>query len=428
MAIVRSIHRLVACLLIVMSVAGCQSAAPDAWTQWGGQNRDFRAPASRLASDWPEAGPRQLWTRQLGDGYATIVTDTRRLYTMYRTDDGTEVIVALQPDTGATAWERRYPAPLVDEGEQKRHVTEFGNGPQSTPLLAYGRLYTLGYTGMLSCLEPATGKVIWSHDLYNELGGNFLRFGYSASPIAYDGRIIVPVGGKTSDGTANGLVAFDADDGMIAWRSTDLDSGHSSPILVDMDGEDLLVFYMDNGFFAACPKTGDIRWTYEPQGKFSAAIMSPVGCPDNVVFFQVGGDEQGGCAVKLSKAGEQVRAERLWFNSKIKSALHSPVRIGNTLYGQEGRSEFLVAFDGTTGEVLWKQRGFEQSKCLAVGNQLIILDGKGMLTLATPTREGLDVNASAKLLGDRSWSTPTLSGTTLFLRDNDHIMAVDLGA
>jgi outer membrane protein assembly factor BamB len=49
-----------------------------------------------------------------------------------------------------------------------------------SPLLVNGLLFTINDTGIVSCLEPASGKIVWQE----RIGGNF-----SSSPITADGRI-----------------------------------------------------------------------------------------------------------------------------------------------------------------------------------------------------------------------------------------------
>ena len=49
-----------------------------------------------------------------------------------------------------------------------------------------------------------------------------------------------------------------------------------------------------------------------------------------------------------------------------------------------------------------------------------------VLVLATPTDTGLTVHAKANVLGARAWTAPTLSGTTLYVRDLKQIVALDL--
>ncbi|MGH7492121.1 MAG: hypothetical protein ACREOO_06965 [bacterium] len=54
------------------------------WLQWGGPNRNFRSESKGLATSWPASGPRELWSRALGEGHSSIIVDSDRLYTMYR--------------------------------------------------------------------------------------------------------------------------------------------------------------------------------------------------------------------------------------------------------------------------------------------------------------------------------------------------------
>ena len=48
---------------------------------------------------------------------------------------------------------------------------EAGLGPHSTPLMVGDLLYTVGSIGKLHALDKKTGKVVWSQDLYKDLGG-----------------------------------------------------------------------------------------------------------------------------------------------------------------------------------------------------------------------------------------------------------------
>ena len=73
-------------------------------------------------------------------------------------------------------------------------ATGHGKGPKSTPLLAAGRLYTLGITGVLSALDAATGKVAWRHGFDKEFGPP-PDFGTAMSPIFDSGLLIAHVGG-----------------------------------------------------------------------------------------------------------------------------------------------------------------------------------------------------------------------------------------
>src|SRR5688572_22956412 len=54
-----------------------------AWTQWGGPRRNFQTEASGLRDTWPDAGPRVIWKRALGEGYSSVITEGTALYTLY---------------------------------------------------------------------------------------------------------------------------------------------------------------------------------------------------------------------------------------------------------------------------------------------------------------------------------------------------------
>src|SRR5438046_1763486 len=55
------------------------SAAPE-WPQWGGPHRNFKVVSGTLKESWPAGGPKQLWSRPLGDGHSAILVDNGKLY------------------------------------------------------------------------------------------------------------------------------------------------------------------------------------------------------------------------------------------------------------------------------------------------------------------------------------------------------------
>lgn len=124
------------------------------WPQWGGPNRDFRA-ASLTLAPWPASGPKILWKRTLGDGYASFVSDGKAVYTTFRKGERTAV-VALNPETGATVWETAFDSPFI-KGEMNPSM---GTAAASTPLLSGGRLYAVTFTGLLVALDRASGRTI----------------------------------------------------------------------------------------------------------------------------------------------------------------------------------------------------------------------------------------------------------------------------
>ncbi len=87
----------------------------------------------------------------------------------------------------------------------------------------------------------------------------------------------------------------------------------------------------------------------------------------------------------------------------------------------------MVGLDAKTGKPVWRERGFAKATLLYADGKLIILDEDGQLALATVTPEGLNVHSKCEIAKPTSWAAPTLVGTTLYVRDREHIMALDLG-
>ncbi|MCA1563670.1 MAG: PQQ-like beta-propeller repeat protein, partial [Acidobacteria bacterium] len=182
----------------VLAIAGAV-AAPAAqagsWLQWGGPNRNFILPASgTLATRWPASGPKQLWSRALGEGHSAIVAEHGRLYTMYRPAGWVrrqeeEVVTAIDAASGKAIWEHKYAAPTAGLDFQ------YGAGPHATPLIAGTRLFAASTLKQLFAFDKQSGKVLWSHDAMKEFGAPRPGRGFSPSPIVYEKTVILPIGG-----------------------------------------------------------------------------------------------------------------------------------------------------------------------------------------------------------------------------------------
>jgi hypothetical protein len=105
------------------------------------------------------------------------------------------------------------------------------------------------------------------------------------------------------------------------------------------------------------------------------------------------------------------------------------IRIGDHIYGTSGDMgpAFLTAIDLKSGQPRWRERGFAQATLIAADGKAIILDEDGNLTLARLTPDTVTVLAQAKIFDTLSWTVPTLAGTTLYARDREKIVALDLG-
>lgn len=401
-------------LAAICLIAPGATAGSIPWPGWGGPARDFQVATPKLADKWPADGPQKLWSRELGQGYSAIVCDGPRLYTLYR--KGTEEsVVALNASDGSTAWEHKYAS--VPEQNQ---TAEFGHGPNATPLIVDDKLITVGFVGTLKCLDRATGKQLWALELVKDLKGNVDNFGYSSSPLFYDGTVICTVGGPD-----HGAIAVKIADGSILWKSKPFARTHASPILIRVGSSDQVVCRAQNEMYAVDPKTGDILWQAPAQGSFA---LTPLFGPDGMLFSGASKTENGAQMVKLFQRDGKTVTQSMWDSRKANYGYWNAVRVGDMIYGSIGQDgNMFAAVDAKTGELKWRQRGFQKANCLWADGKLVFLDENGILALARPTAEKLTILGETKLLDSVSWTVPTIVGTTLYARDKKHIVAVNLG-
>ena len=124
------------------------------WPQWRGPNRDGLVSAD-LPKAWPER-LRQVWNVPVGEGHSSPVVAGKAVYQFTRVRSQ-ETIAAYDLTSGKQIWKQSYAAPY----EMNSAATAHGKGPKATPVVASGRLFTIGISGILTCWDANSGKRIW---------------------------------------------------------------------------------------------------------------------------------------------------------------------------------------------------------------------------------------------------------------------------
>jgi outer membrane protein assembly factor BamB len=171
------------------------------WPQWRGPNRDGVVHGVKVPATWPNSLTEE-WKVEVGEGVASPVVAGKSVYLFTRQKDD-ELVLCLDVSSGKEKWRSEmYPAPY-----QWWPGDKTSNGPRSTPTVAGGRVYTAGVSGVLSCLDAATGKLLW-----RKQSKNAPPYVGPASPLVTDGLCIVHLG-RDSRGDEDGLTAFDENTG-----------------------------------------------------------------------------------------------------------------------------------------------------------------------------------------------------------------------
>jgi outer membrane protein assembly factor BamB len=333
-----------------------------------GPNRDGVSNETGLLKSWPDKGPEVVWSKDIGEGYSAPAVSGDTLILFHRVGDE-EIVEALDVTNGKQRWKFAYPTSYTD-------ALSKGNGPRATPVIAAGRVYTLGAEGKLHCLELKDGKKVWEKSLAKEYEMRQSYFGVGSSPLLEGDRLIINVGAKDA-----GIVAFDKATGKEVWKATDHDASYSSPTAATLDGVRHVFFLTREGFVDLDPKDGKVRSSRHWRSRSDASVNAATPQVFDGQVFVTASYATGALLLKIAKD----HTDEVWKGDKSLSChYNTPIHAGDYLYGIHGRQEqgaSLRCVDAKTGKVKWEKENFGCASLLLVDGLLIALTEGGELVL-----------------------------------------------
>jgi outer membrane protein assembly factor BamB len=395
------------CLLALFLV---HAAAAD-WPQFRGPNRDGVSTEAGVLKSWPGGGPRVFWKIPLGEGFSQIVAVKDRLYTLYG-QGADELATALDARTGKQLWRVRL---------DRKYMSDQGNGPRSTPLVDGDLVYVLSGSGQLAALKTANGQTVWRHDLPAEYGAGVPDWGISTSPLVEGNLLIVNVGGTGN----RSIMAFDKANGNPVWSSQSDGAGYSAPIAVTVRGVRQVIVFAAGAVLSVAPKDGRLYWRVPWKTDWNVNAATPIFFPPDRLFVSSGYDTGSGL-FQIKVAGNQVSATEIWRSRGMKNQFSSSVLHNGTVYGFDNST--LKAIDAATGAEQWKQRGLGHGSLILAGGNLVVLSDSGTLALLEATPEEYRQLGAIRVLEGKCWTAPALANGRLYLRNEEHLIALDWNA
>ncbi len=398
----------------VLGLAGSvatQAPAPADWFQWRGPNRDGISAETGLLQDWPKAGPPQVWRATgAGNGYSSFSSSGGRLYTLGARANN-EYVMAFDRATGKKAWEYL---------NGRRYENDRGDGPRSTPTIDGDRLYVLGGSGDLTCLDTATGRRIWSINVIQKFGGRNPYWGYSESPLIVGDRILVNAGGSRAS-----IVAIAKADGAALWQNHNDEAGYSSPMLMRTGSLNQVIFFTGQRTLAVDPRDGRVLWSYNKAANGTANIATPIVRGTRVFLSSDYGT--GAALLDIRAAGNLASASEVYFTRDMRNHHASSVLIDDHLYGFS--SSILTALKFDTGAMAWRDRSVGKGSLIFADRRLYLYSEDGVVGLAEASPAGYREHGRftlAQQSGLPTWSHPIISGGLLIIRDQDNVYAYDV--
>lgn len=355
-----------------------------------------------LERDWTTHPPRELWRRPVGLGWSAFAVFGSQAITQEQRGQD-ELVVCYELGTGIPVWSHtnraRFSEPMG------------GDGPRATPTIAGGRVYALGATGILDCLDAATGKLVWTRDILKDYGLPNTYFGKCSSPLVVDALIIV-TGGMARKST---LLAFNSADGSLVWQAGKDQASFSSPTLVTLNGTRQILSVNASSVTGHDPKDGHVLWEYAWPGNMPKCAQ-PVAIGDDRVFLSA--SFNAGCVLLQLKKGADggFEAAELWKTRNLKSEFSNIVARDGFLYGLD--DGILACIDIATGERKWKDGRYGHGQVILVDDLLLVQTEKGPVALVEATPSGYHEAAKVNALGVKTWNTPALAGEFLLVRND----------
>jgi outer membrane protein assembly factor BamB len=393
------------------------------WPQFMGPNRNGQAVDEQIVADWPEQGPKVVWSRSVGSGFAGVSVSDGVAVLFHRIEDR-EMIEAMDAVNGEVRWTKSFPA---------RYVPSYtdDDGPRATPIIHQGRVYTYGAIGNLRSSDLETGKLLWERDTYEDFSSKRYSggeppegyFGLAGTPIIEGDMILANVGSEAQDA---GIVAFALDDGRTVWKATRERASYSSPVAVTVDGVRHLIFVTRLSLISLDPSNGQVRFQF-PFGRLGPTVNAASPTVFGRYVFVTASYGIGSMLVRIEKD----RAKLLWQDSDILASQYTTcIHHDGHLFGIDGRQDGppadLKCFDPLSRRVLWTEPSFGYATLLKADGKLLVLTTNGELVLLALNPERYEELARTRIADSTTRALPALSAGLLYVRDQRRLQCLDL--
>jgi outer membrane protein assembly factor BamB len=399
------------------------------WPQWRGPNRDGLWSETGVLETFPRDGLKIRWRAAVGPGWSSPVVAQGRVYltdSHLRRPKAEERVLCFDETNGNPLWTHVYEVTYPDWA----FTAEQNGCPCATPLVKDGKVYAVGGSGQVFCLDARTGKQSWEKRLEKEYEVAVLSC--RPSPLLEGNLLIVCIGGKP--GAC--VLALDKDSGKEIWKALDDPVSNSSPIIVQAGGKRQLIVWTGESVTSLDPATGKVYWREQMVTSNNDAIPTPVFQKNKLLIsglmYQLDSDKP---VATILWPASKAPARRLLSNTS------TPVLQGDHVYSARSSGQ-LVCLEAGTGKEIWKDDQVTDLKNGASihltpnGDAMFLYTDRGELIRAKLTPQGYREISRARLVepvyafGGRkvAWSPPAYANRHVFTRTEKELVCASLAA
>ena len=204
---------------IYLTISAALATGAD-WTHWRGASYNGSSGETNLPENWSKT-KNIAWSTDLpGAGSSTPIVSGKHIFLTSTANDLKEVqAICIAAKTGKVVWNK-----TIGSGRKAPR----NNMATPSPVTDGKMVYFLCGTGEITAMD-FKGKTIWSRKLEKAYGRFAVKFGYSSSPLLYDGKLFVSLlrepdrVKKESPGetrTESFLLALNPATGKEIWKKT----------------------------------------------------------------------------------------------------------------------------------------------------------------------------------------------------------------
>lgn len=379
--------------VLVSVICFVSVASAGDWANWRGPNYDGISEETGWDANFPDGGPKKLWSKPLGTGFSSIVVSKGKVYTTGNSKD-VDTVFCFDAETGDVVWKKSY--------DEKLAPKYYKGGTSATPTVAGGKVYTLSKSGKAYCFDAVSGDIEWTKDLQADFGLKMPTWGFAGSAYV-EGDMAVFNAGKYG-------IALKTADGSKIWETGTDKSGYATAVPYELDGKNCLAVFGGKSIVGIDAKTGSVIWESEWKTQHDVNAADPIILGDKVFIASGYGH---GCQLLQIKGSEAVE---LWQNKNMRSQMNGAIYKDGYFYGLDDKK--FTCLDMKTGKVMWSEKSTGKGSVMMADGKLIILSDKGDLIIADPSPEAFKVISSAKILDGMCWSVPVLANGRIYARNN----------
>ena len=395
------------------------TAAAENWPQFRGAHRDNISRETGLLRQWPEGGPKVLWSIEVCQGYAAAAIHSGRVYFNDYDPEANEWFVrCVALADGKELW--RY--------KDAKRIRPNHGITRTVPAVDDKYVFSLDPKCVFHCLDAATGKELWRKSFVRDYKAQIPPWYNGQCPLIEADRVIIAPGGEAL------MVALKKDTGEGIWRTPNPEKwplSHASVMPAELGGVKQYLWCTLFGPLGVSAADGKLLW-FQPR-KFNVAVApSPLAIGDDRVFM-TSGYEAGSIMLRLRRESDSFAVETVFDMSgeEWNSEVHTPILFEDRMFAVGRKKRGLFTCMDFDGQEIWTSRGhasFDLGSYLLADGMFFVLEGKtGMLRLLEANTTEYRELASAQVFsGHDVWAPMAISDGKMVLRDMTKMLCIEI--